>query len=1108
MPGSKINKMLHKADNLRTIERMLENIKPHQEYTNIYNYIKHLKITLTCLLDSVHDFGIGPLLSGTGLVGEGYIGYIINILIKQANLLHSPSPNHIKEHIINWLNGWNAISNHPPSNFPIIASYNMVPNSGSILDFINGAIGVDEAENFVAFLLKVDSAVVNRFDNNTQKPDNSNAVHKGAIAVVHEHNYRKTNCPKFLESLYNANNSLLSSNNKFFTIRDNGFGSYIFHDKDTNGTQSLTDTIYTGPGKWDNGGNDQYVKNKSNKKISAKGVSIRFEIKSNNILSTMSSDSLPADGGVLGFRYIKTIDDNTIVTQNGIYFGNTIYTSAPVGKYEYETYIPFSTLKSLNKNSIKTVITALIKNHSKTSISYNDLKTQMRHWFQPVLGTSFGSATMNSGETVLKYAINQSLPIRKQNINMIIGCLLDTKRSGDFLQSASVKELQSQGSPFNGRTGIFATNDRIAGYISAKIHENYTILSIKGTPFTMAAIWNAPNKTLVGNNISRPRQAIKPENLSSTNKNVIVGGNKKQKYGKRQKCGNMKSKKGGGFMSNEPFKHRLEEFTALYNEFNNAVKTDINLMYKLYEYIDTYQELIKNLFKNFFASKITSFDNDEQPNYYHDDDVSIPDMLKNSIYIPNREEEVWTTEEIKTFIKCHGEYDNTKLLLEFISSNAFNEFPNFIEQLDIFVHVKGEIVFNPMKIKEQSKEQSIMYYVELYTPFIFILKSIFEYQKNKINEYVNEINKLMNNNQENNLNLNLNQLSAIDDYLSYVNDQNAENGWQSDVWDIICEPVEPVVMSNSIRRIYAPRINAPSVTFFDQDFGDEEITKESKQNIIKKFEEWAKKNSNSRLIYEKITDIMQICKEDINYKFEDLVTFLKNCKIDYISKLNTTTTRDSIKVLTAESYPNPSYKALHLCVIKGLSNYYDLQVTQWINEVKSAQEISRERLENNGMREGYNKGTTNTNRDRDTDTDRERHRDRDRDRYRDRYRDGERERDGDGERERDGGTGTSIKSVLYLVKIEKLRELNKELRKNKTKNKKKIEKNNKQIDEFKIKIKKEKEKEKLKKQKEKKIEKEKLKKQKEKKQKQKEKQKVKKEKTKKSNTKINKFLIS
>ena len=92
--------------------------------------------------------------------------------------------------------------------------------------------------------------------------------------------------------------------------------------------------------------------------------------------------------------------------------------------------------------------------------------------------------------------------------------------------------------------------------------------------------------------------------------------------------------------------------------------------------------------------------------------------------------------------------------------------------------------------------------------------------------------------------------------------------------------------------------------------------------------------------------------------------------------------------------------------------------------------------------------------------------------------------------------GGSTKIVVYLVKIEKIRELNKKLRKNKTKNKSKIEKNNKLIDELNVKIKKQKQKEKLKKQKEKKLEKEKLKKQKEKEKLKKQKEKLKKQKEK------------
>ena len=95
--------------------------------------------------------------------------------------------------------------------------------------------------------------------------------------------------------------------------------------------------------------------------------------------------------------------------------------------------------------------------------------------------------------------------------------------------------------------------------------------------------------------------------------------------------------------------------------------------------------------------------------------------------------------------------------------------------------------------------------------------------------------------------------------------------------------------------------------------------------------------------------------------------------------------------------------------------------------------------------------------------------------------------------------GGSTKVVLYSGKIQKLRELNKKLRKHKTKNKTKIEKNNKKIDELKIKIKKEKAKakEKLKKQKAKAKEKLKKEKAKAKEKLKKEKEKLKKQKTKK-----------
>ena len=104
-----------------------------------------------------------------------------------------------------------------------------------------------------------------------------------------------------------------------------------------------------------------------------------------------------------------------------------------------------------------------------------------------------------------------------------------------------------------------------------------------------------------------------------------------------------------------------------------------------------------------------------------------------------------------------------------------------------------------------------------------------------------------------------------------------------------------------------------------------------------------------------------------------------------------------------------------------------------------------------------------------------------------------------------GGSGTKNynKYLYYIEKITKIKELNKELKKNKAKNINKIKKNNKFNDELKIKIKKQKEKEKEKLKKEKLKEKEKLKKEKLKEEKLKEKEKQKKEKLKTNNNSKN-----
>ena len=96
-------------------------------------------------------------------------------------------------------------------------------------------------------------------------------------------------------------------------------------------------------------------------------------------------------------------------------------------------------LRGLNKTAIKRVTSALIRN--VTSISISDLKSELTHWFRC---TAWLNGGPKKGEAVLKIALSQSAQhIKIKNANMIIGCLLDTKRSGDFMQSASVTALQT-----------------------------------------------------------------------------------------------------------------------------------------------------------------------------------------------------------------------------------------------------------------------------------------------------------------------------------------------------------------------------------------------------------------------------------------------------------------------------------------------------------------------------------------------------------------------------------------------------------------------------------------------------------------------------------------
>ena len=1140
MPSSKLSKMIYKTDQLRKIERLifhLEQVTPAQKQVKneLTYYIRNLKIILTCLLDSIHDFGAGSLIRGNA----GYISYIINSYIIPEALKISNDPQNIRTYIINWINQWNSLTH--PAVFINVPVHTQHGHTGSLYEFISTATGHDEAENFVALLLKVESVVLNRYNNGTLAPSATNTVHIGAIAVVNDYNARTTQVPQFLNSLYLANN-----NSKFFTIRDNGFGSYIFHNRDTNAQppgQSLTDTIYIGPGRWDNGDNEQSVRNALNAKRPAMRLADlslgHLTLTTSNILNNMITQNTRYDGGVLGFRYIRTDDDPNPNIATGVTFGNTIHIAGQTAPFQYETFIPFNTLRGLNKTAIKRVTSALIRN--VTSISISDLKSELTHWFRC---TAWLNGGPKKGEAVLKIALSQSAQhIKIKNANMIIGCLLDTKRSGDFMQSASVTALQtlltSGGAQ---RKGIFATNDRIAGYISAKIHQNYTILSVKGSPLTMAAIWNAPNTTVRGNLRAPVRSAIRAEELNGTNRNVVPvgGGNKRQKYGSSTGR-NMKKKNGGVFMPQKTFDANVDDFfrlmtdmDALYREWQvESNQTEIpsyglayklaHNMYKLYGYINEHQELITNLFKKFFSTKITNFDTSKS---IIEVDLDNPDHPNNPLYINPEGQEVLTENDMRDFIYGVQGFSETKdSLLEFMSLNAFKEFPNFIEELHI-IHVDAQQKIILPETRRDLPEASrlrafcakITLIVKVYRPYILILKVIFEYQRATTINLITKINReypeflprepeISEEITGDNLNTKTEALSLIIQFVShmseFINEQNESEWWKA--WD----------EANRQQREMDPHAAFFVPNAVQQNIWTAVSNNTQQEATLVNFKNWVRRCGTLEIAfqnYEKITDILQIYYDNI-YNLQELA-----------KRLVDVSTTDRSDTFYSAVINGLQYYELSQGGIENFKANFDAYEEQQ-HAIQQQMEAQSQGPLRSPSPEPYNIYGTDDERFKSL-------------LGREVREDSVLSSTSTQGRSRHGSVaplfggrtcrtsvpldpfpdvsyGGSTKVVVYSDKIKKLTELNKKLRKNKIKNNNKIEKNNKQINELKEKIKKEKQKEREKIKKEKQKEKEKIKKEKQKETikkqtkqqikketKQKEKQeKEREEKTKKNNTK-------
>ena len=335
----------------------------------------------------------------------------------------------------------------------------------------------------------------------------------------------------------------------FITIRDNGFKHKMFTLQDSFAfPKKCTDTIYTGPGLWDNGGKNQNVDDKNGKKVLALSYGEAQSIskydngmeaqqlrlpngnpkKPPNITSIPSNyvftldnifdlETKPSsaiikggehvihyrwkngygttkrhkEGGILGIQSIKTEDNNlypsstspaTGVTLTHRYYDNTQGTQGTQGNIRtHEVKLTYKELLKINKDQVKKLLVSLFKstsNYDKTTIqSIDNFFTQF--FVDKKTSPQFKLSDIFAGQ------------YRIQNKYIFIGSLLDLKRSGDFGQSASVKDI---GNTLN-RKGIFLTNDRIAAYISTMIHKNWTMLSSSEyEDLRLTAVWNTTNR--------------------------------------------------------------------------------------------------------------------------------------------------------------------------------------------------------------------------------------------------------------------------------------------------------------------------------------------------------------------------------------------------------------------------------------------------------------------------------------------------------------------------------------------------------------------------------------------------------------------------------------
>ena len=230
------------------------------------------------------------------------------------------------------------------------------------------------------------------------------------------------------------------------------------------------------------------------------------------------------------------------------------------------------------------------------------------------------------------------------------------------MQSACVADIENkfqQANPETPRKGFFVTNDRIASFISAGLHKNRTILSVKDKDeLRLTAVWNTCNRSRITKPLVQARM-IDPIRFRSMSRNSTLfhGGNKK-KYG-------------GTFLEEykQSIKQSFENFIREHNIFLEYVKNKKilkdpnNIIFEMFKYIIDYKKIIYNYISNYLELSIYNITLIDNGQYIHPEYNELLELFT----LENEEKNDSSRFLIKTFLKL------------FFNETTFNDIIDYIE---------------------------------------------------------------------------------------------------------------------------------------------------------------------------------------------------------------------------------------------------------------------------------------------------------------------------------------------------------------------------------------------------------------------------------------------